>query len=183
MKKYIFITLIGLISLVSEAQTQDATGKLGFTVNFSINGELLLFRATPSVTYTKGKNQLELGVGMHPFNLKQERLLSFELNHKYYPNGQSNKYNMYFISRAMFVNNKRKTFYPTTYNYLFMNAGYGFDVIPIPNYGFYMGTNMTVGAFSYSKQSDTPHEIFEHQSMFKKFGYNFAFQANLGYRF
>ncbi len=183
MKKYIIIALLGLISFASKAQSTDSTGKFGITINTSINGVLAPVRIVPSVTYTKGKNQLEFGFGFHPFNLEQERILSFELNQKHYPNGMSNKYNMYFISRATLINNRRNTFYPATYTYLFLNAGYGFEVHPIPGAGFFIGTNMTMGAFTYSKQSDTAHEMFQSQKMFEKFGYNLSLQVNIGYRF
>lgn len=183
MKKYIIIAFLGLIAFAAKAQSTDSSGRIGFTVNASFNSVLPPVRIVPSVTYTKRKNQLELGVGFHPLNLEQERILSVELNQKYYPNGMSNKYNMYFISRAALVNNRRNTFYPATYTYLFLNAGYGFEVHPVPGAGFYMGTNMTMGAFTYGKQSDTAHEMFRSQKMFQKFGYNLGLQVNIGYRF
>jgi hypothetical protein len=183
MKKFIFIALLSLIAFAAQAQSTDSTGRLGFTIHGSINGVLPPVRIVPSVSYTKGKNQFELGVGFHPFNLDQERVLSLEFNQKHYPNRMSNKYNMYFISRAALVNNRRNTFYPATYTYLFLNAGYGFDVHPVPGSRFYMGTNMTMGAFTYSKQSDTAHEMFESQKMFQSFGYHLSLQVNVGYRF
>lgn len=37
---------------------------------------------------------------------------------------------MYLISSVSYVHNPRDTFYPTTYNYLFLNGGYGFQLVP-----------------------------------------------------
>lgn len=183
MKNFVVIALIGLLSFTSEAQSSESSGKLGFVLNSSLNSELLSIRLVPSLSYTKGKNQLELGLGVYPFNRDRQTALSCEFNHKYYPNGFDNKYNMYFMTSTAYFSNRLKTFYPATYNYLFLNAGYGFEVQPIPSAGFYMGTNMTIGLFTYSKQSDITHVVFQNQAMFQKFGYNLAFQVNVGYRF
>ncbi|MGB0429851.1 MAG: hypothetical protein ACPGLV_05210 [Bacteroidia bacterium] len=183
MRNYIIIALIGLLPFASQAQSTDTPGKLGFSVNTAFNGEFATPRIIPNLSYTKGNNQYDLGIGFQPFNLEQERLLSIELSEKHYPNGLENKYNMYFLSRAAYVNIKRDTYYPSTYNYLFLNAGYGFDVNPIPNFGLYLGTNMTLGVFTYSKQTDTPNDMFQSQKMFSEFGYNLALQASVGFRF
>jgi hypothetical protein len=183
MRNYIIIALIGLLTFTLQAQSNETPGKFGLSLNTAFNGELPTPRIIPSVTYTKGKNQYDLGIGFQPFNLDQERLLSIELSEKHYINGMESKYNMYFISTASLVNIKRDTYYPATYNYLFLNTGYGFDVQPIPNFGLYLGTNMTIGMFTYSKQTDTPNDMFQSQKMFREFGYNLTLQANIGYRF
>ncbi|MFY0675143.1 MAG: hypothetical protein JXQ87_17240 [Bacteroidia bacterium] len=183
MKNYIIIALLGLMPFTSKAQSIDTTGRLGFSINTNYNGELTTPRIVPSVNYSKGNNQYELGLGFQPFNLDQERVLSVELSQKHYPNGMSNKYNMYFISRAALVNSKRNTFYPSTYNYIFLSEGYGFDVKPIDEFGLYLGTDLNLGMFSYSKNSDTTHDSFQSQKMFREFGFHMALQANIGFRF
>lgn len=183
MKYYTIIAFIGLLPFISNAQTTEPARKLGFALNSSINGELLSIGLVPSITYTKGKNQLELGIGTYPFNRDRQTMLSCEFNQKYYPNGWANKYNMYFMTRAAYFNNRVKTFYPATYKYLFLNAGYGLEVSPIPSAGFYMGTNMTLGTFTVSSTSEVPHKAFQKQDLFQEFGFNLAFQASVGYRF
>lgn len=181
MKAYLLTLLIGLTSTVSIAQTDTATNKFGFAINSSLNGEVYPIRLVPSVTYLKNKNQFELGLGIHPFIRKDQNIYSVEFNHKYFPNGTDNKFNMYLISRVSYVHNPRETYYPTTYNYLFLNAGYGFQIVPFKN--AYLGTNMSIGTFSYAKKSEVPYPAFQEIALFDTFGFNLAFQFNIGYRF
>ena len=181
MKHYLFIIIIGLIALKSRAQNEAIVRKFGFSINSSINGEIYPIRLVPSITYLKNKSQLELGFGIHPFIRKDQYIFSGEFNYKYFPNGTENKFNLYLIANLSYIHNPRKTFYPTTYNYLFLNGGYGFQLCPFEN--AYMGTNITIGTFTYSKQSDIPYESFVRKDFFEEFGFNLAFQFNIGYRF
>ena len=181
MKHYLFILLFSSISFLSKAQTSDSTGSLGFTINSSMNGELYPFRIVPSLTYFKGKSQLELGFGIHPLIRKDQKILSGELNYKYYPNGTNNKYNLYFITRFSYVHNKRDSYYPTTYKYLFLNGGYGLEINPFKE--AYFGTNISIGTFSYKKDTENPYNTHAPEKLFDAFGFDLAFQFNVGYRF
>ena len=181
MKNYIFITLVSLIPFVANAQSSDSTGRFGFTLNSSVNGELYPIRLVPSLTYIKGKHQLELGVGFNLSDRKFQKLVSSELNYKYFPNGTENKFNMYLLARFSYINSARDTYYPTNYNYLFLNGGYGIEIKAFK--GAYIGTNISSGIFTYSKKSDIPYQAFASQKLFDTFGFNLAFQFNVGYRF
>lgn len=181
MKYYLFLTLTCLIPLFAQAQTSETTGKFGFVMNSSLNGEVYPIRLVPSVTYYKGNNQFELGPGLHPFFQKGQTILSCELNYKYFPNGTVNKFNMYLVTRFSYVNNAKDTYFPTTYNYFFLNAGYGFEINPFK--GAYIGTNISIGAFTYSKNSGNPYLNFAKKALFDELGFNLAFQFNVGYRF
>lgn len=181
MKPFILLTLISLLPLLTHAEASDSTGRFGFAINSSCNGELYPIRMVPSLTYIKGKNQLELGLGFHPFIRKDQKILSGELNHKYFPNGNKNKFNIYLITRFSYINNPRDTYYPTTYNYLFLNGGYGMEVKASEH--IFMGTNISAGTFTYSKKSKIPYDAFASQKLFDEFGFNLAFQFNLGFRF
>ena len=172
---------MSLISLFTQAQTSDSAGKFGFAMNSSLNGELNPIRLVSSVTYYKGNNQFELGLGLHPFIQKGQRILSCELNYKYFPNGAVNKFNMYLITRFSYINNARDTYFPTIYNYLFLNGGYGFEINAFK--GLYLGTNISIGAFTYSKNSENLYLNFSKNKMFDEFGFNIASQFNIGYRF
>lgn len=173
--------LFSLIPFVTGAQSSDAKGKFGITLNSSVNGELYPVRVVPSLTYFKGKNQFELGFGFNPFVRETQKLLSGEFNYKYFPNGVENKFNMYLISRLSYVNSARDTYYPTKYNFLFLNVGYGFEINAYK--GAYIGTNLSTGIYTNSKKSEIPYTAFASQKLFEKFGFNLAFQFNLGYRF
>ncbi len=177
----ILVIIIGLICFCGHAQTDNATSRIGFALNSSVNGEVYPIRLVPSLTFLKGKSQFELGFGIHPFIRSDQNIYSGELNYKYFPNGVDQKFSMYLISRLSYIHNPRKTFYPTTYNYLFLNGGYGFQISPFKN--AYMGTNISAGLFTYDKKSETPYTSFAEKDLFDNFNLNFAFQFNIGYRF
>lgn len=181
MKNYIFLTLISLIPFVANAQSSDSTGSFGFAFNSSVNGELYPIRIVPGLTYIKGKNQLELGFGFNLTDRKFQKLVSSELNYKFFPNGTVNKFNIYLITRFSYINSARDTYYPTNYNYLFLNGGYGIEIKAFES--VYIGTNISAGAFTYSKNSKIPYDAFTSQKLFDTFGFNLAFQFNVGYRF
>lgn len=181
MKNYIYLALIGLIPFAVKGQSNDSTASLGFALNSSVNGELYPIRIVPSVTYKKGKSQLEVGVGFNISDRKFQKIVSSELNYKYFPNGTENKFNLYLITRFAHVHSARDTYYPTQYNYLFLNGGYGFEINAFK--GVYLGTNISTGVFTSSKSSEIPYESFASQKLFEDFGYNVAFQFNAGYRF
>jgi len=150
-------------------------------MNSSLNGEVSPIRLVPSVSYKKGLSQFELGIGLNPFTREEQKLLSVEVNYKYYPNGTVNKFNLYFISHFSYINNTRETYYPTTYNYLFLNGGYGLEISTVKD--VYLGTNISIGAFSYSKTSENPYLDFATSNMLDEVGFTLAFQFNIGYRF
>ena len=181
MKQYIIITLFGLIPFINFSQSKDATNGFGFVVNSSFNAELYPVRIVPSVIYFKRNNQFELGVGFNPLSRQTQKLLSSEFNYKYFPNGIGKKLNMFFIARLSYVRSTRNNFYPTTYNYLFINGGYGFEIKPSKN--MFIGTNVTLGGYTFNKRSETPYTAFESQNLFKEVGLNVAFQFNIGYWF
>tara|TARA_R110002050_G_scaffold41459_1_gene100446 strand:+ start:192 stop:737 length:546 start_codon:yes stop_codon:yes gene_type:complete len=181
MKHLLITILIGLMALAGKAQNEATASKVGFAINSSISGEIYPIRLVPSITYLKNKSQIELGFGIHPFIRKDQHIFSGEFNYKYFPNGTEKKFNLYLIANFSYIHNPRKTFYPSTYNYFFLNGGYGFQLSPFKN--AYMGTNMTVGTFTYSKQSEIPYKSFIKKDFFDEFGFNLAFQFNVGYRF
>jgi hypothetical protein len=88
---------------------------------------------------------------------------------------------MYLITRFSYVINLREYYYPSTYNYLFLNGGYGFQ--SNGSKGVYMGTNITIGTFTYSKLSENPYDSYsDSQDLFEEFDLNLVFQVNVGYR-
>lgn len=156
-------------------------GRWGVALNTSVNGEVTAMRFVPSVTWRKGKGQLEAGVGVHPWIRRDQRVLSGELNAKAFPNGADNKLNLYVLSRFSYVNNKRETYYPTTYHYLFLNGGYGLMLRGAG--GIEMGTNVTAGAYTFARSSENPYPGWEEDGLFAEVGFNVAYQFDLGWRF
>lgn len=181
MIRYLFIFLFGLTSFVCTAQTDPARGKFGVALNSSLNGEVYPLRLVPSITYLNENSQLELGFGIHPFIKVDQNVYSGEFNYKYFPNGTEKDFNLYLIGSLSYIHNPRPTFYPTTYNYLFLNGGYGFQLVPFEN--AYMGMNVSAGVFTNNKRSEIPYDSFAKKDLFDELGFNLAFQFNLGYRF
>lgn len=166
---------------LNHAQSTESKGRYGANINSSINGELYTFMLAPSLTYTKGKSQLELGVGLNLNKRQEESLWSSELNYKFYPNGMDNKFNLYFLTQIAYLNRAQHSFYPANYNYLFANGGYGFEIKAHKD--IYIGSHISVGAFSYNKTSENPYLEFSNSEFFEEFDFNLSFQFNVGYRF
>ena len=180
-KHYIILHLIALMPILSIGQSSEAAGRFGVALNSSLNGELQTMRLVPSAVYTKGKHQFELGMGFNPLGREDQKLLSAEMNYKYHPNRMDQKFNMYLILRLSYVNRINKTYYPTTYNYLFANGGYGFDIKASER--VFIGTNMSIGAYTFHKKSEVPYSEFSNQDLFDEFGLTLAFQFNVRYSF
>lgn len=172
--------MLVLLPATSRAEEPEG-GRFGVAVNTSFNGEVTPLRLVPSVTWSTGKSQLEAGVGVHPFIRKEQRVFSGELNAKVFPNGRDQTLSPYLIGRFSYLNNDLETFYPTTYHYLFLNAGYG--LVLSGNDRSYVGTNVTGGLFTYARRSENPYPGFDRNGLFQKVGLNLAFQFNLGFRF
>jgi hypothetical protein len=183
MIRSILIIQILLFPVVLQAQKTDTenTGELGFSLNTAFNDELYTFLATPSLAYLKGSSQFELGMGFNPFDRADQTLLSGDINYKYFPNGIDRKFNLYFVSQLAIIHNQRNTYYPATYNYLFLNAGYGFQIKLFD--GAYLGTNVKMGTFTYNKSSINPYEGFQSTGFFDETGFNLDFQLHLNYFF
>lgn len=183
MKKLVITVILTILGFKAYPQVEAEVAPFGFALNVSQDGEISLPRFVPSLTYTRSKNQMELGLGFQPFAPDQEEVFSIEINHKYYPNGRDTQFSFYLLTHGALVHNELKTYHPTSYNYLFLSLGYGFELKPQPKYGLYLGTNMSLGGYTYNKQSETAPEMFRRQAWFEDFGYNLSLQAAVGWRF
>jgi hypothetical protein len=173
--------LLWVLPVGSQAAEPNTSPRFGVALNSNINGEVYPIRLVPSATVLVGRNQLEAGVGVHPFIRTDQRVLSGELNYKFFANGLDTPLSLYLIAHLSYVNNKRETYYPTTYHYLFGNGGYGVQLNAAS--GMALGTNVTVGPYARIRRSENPYDGFESDGLFDDIGVNLAFQFNLGYRF
>jgi len=183
MRHYIILLLILMIPFVNQAQStpRDNNGKFGFVLNAGFNGELYALQVAPSIAYSKDINQFEFGIGWNPFDRGDQTLLSGELNYKYFPNGTDQKYNLYLFTQLAFVQNHRDTYYPATYNYLFLTGGYGFQVKLLER--AYLGTDIGLGAFSFSKRSENPYDGFSEIAFLTDIEMCLEAQIHICYRF
>jgi len=183
MKYFLLIIVMSLVPNLLIAQKGDSKDN-GFSLSLtsSINSEVNSILIVPSASYYKRKSQLELGVGFDSFIQKDQRIISGELNYKYFPNGRANKFNMYLTMSFAYLNQLRKTIYPANYQYLFLNGGYGFQIKTIK--GIYIGTNINIGTFTNRKSSENPYnEYYGNENLFDKFGVSLTCELNVGYRF
>ena len=182
MKNYLLI-LLTILSCVAQAQSTDSTRHgFGFAFNSEYNTQLNAIEIAPTALYYSGNSQFEFGAGLNPFSLKGQRIVSGRFNYKYFPNGRDDKFNMYLMMLCNYANQLKKTYYPTTNQYLFLSSGYGFQV-RIVN-GLNLGTNLNLGTFTQSMQSKNPYiEQLGSQKMFDNIGMNLGFQVHVGYRF
>lgn len=183
MKYYILLMLSALVPYLGYAQKSDTTDtSWGLSVNSTYNTAINSIGITPSASYYRGKSQFELGVGLYPFALQNQRTVSGEFNYKYFPNGADNKFNLFLIMSCAYVNHHVKSFYPATYQYIFLSGGYGMQISVFK--GAYLGTNVNLGTYTNSKRSENPYKDYiGTKDMFEKFGMNLSFQLNVGYRF
>jgi len=181
MKQSLFVLLITLLPFCLLAQSNSAHGRWGVEITSSLHNELTPIRLGPTLTYTKGNNQYNMGVSMAPSTSNGQRILSVDYRNKHFLNGTDQKYSLYLTTGASYIRNERETFFPTTYNYLFFDAGYGFQVNVIG--GMYLGTNVIAGLFTYQRNTENPLEGFASTRLFEEWGFQLGFQFNMGYRF
>jgi hypothetical protein len=168
---------------LGSAQKSDSIGNgYGLALNSGFNTEVNTIGFVPSVSYYRGKSQFEMGVGLYPFVLKDQKIVSGEFNYKYFPNGTDNKYNLFLIMSFAYVNQFRKTYYPATYQYLFLSGGYGMQIRLFK--GAWLGTSINLGTFTNSKRTENPYKNYiGTQDLLHKFGMNLDFQVTVEYRF
>jgi len=175
------IVFLGSFSIAADDPTTQASG-FGVAVNSAINGQVLPFRLIATGLYYQGRNQYELGIGLHPFIRREQTIVSADFNYKLFPNGRDNKLNLYLLANLSYLNTNRDTFYPTTYHYVFLQGGYGIELNGFA--GSYMDTNVSFGGFTYRKDSKNPASGYLNaEQFFKEFGSSLSFQASVGYRF
>ena len=182
MKNYLLIVL-AVFATVVQAQNIDSTKSgFGFALNSEYNNQINAIEIAPTAIFFKGKHQFELGTGLNPFSLSNQRIVSGQFNYKHFPNGRDNKFNMYLMMSCDYTNQLKKTYYPTTNQYLFVSGGYGFQVRVVD--GLNLGTNLNLGTFTQSMHSENPYLVqLGSPKMFDNLSMNLSFQVNISYRF
>ena len=113
---------------------------------------------------------------------KNERVISGELHYKYFMNGMDTKFSMYVMASLLYMNRLRSNYHPVSYNYLFLQGGYGFQVRAFG--GLYLGTSVSAGTFTNSRESEHPlNNDYDNKSLFEHFGIHLELQANIRFRF
>ncbi|MEM6345762.1 MAG: hypothetical protein AAF927_17850 [Bacteroidota bacterium] len=181
MKDLFFVILLCVFPFFALAQSNHLAGRFGLEINSGLSSEIPSIRLGPSLTYLKGKNQFNLGLGFAPSASNERQVFSVDYRNKYFLNGMDKKYSLYLTNGFSFVRKERDAFFNTTHNYLFFDVGYGFQVNVIGN--IYLGTNISAGPFSYHRYSENPIDEFAMVQLFQEWGFHVSGQFNLGYRF
>lgn len=153
----------------------------GFTLNSSMNGELYSLRVIPSISYGSKTHQFELGGGAAPFTASGEKLYGADANYKFYPNGNDKSFNLFLATSLSYIHRNVDSYFPTTYNYLFVSGGYGLEIKLSEH--LFMGTSIGYGVYTFSKKSDIPYEAFSVKAFGSQISDHMTIQFNLGYRF
>lgn len=180
-KHLISCILIGLIPCFSIGQVKNQKGSIGLGINASINGEFNQVCLGPNILYSKGKRQFELGLAFNPFSNQNEEILGAAFTFKYYPSNRDRKFNAYLLTGFGFTHNSRNYYFPSVYNYISLNAGYGIEISLSPK--AYLGSSVSLAAFSYNKESENPSIAFSKQSFFEEYGFSPLIQVSVGYLF
>jgi len=183
MKNLLLIIMLSLVLNLLNAQKIDSKDNgFGLALSSYINSEVNSIIIVPGAYYYRRKSQLELGVGFDSSIQKDQRIITGEFNYKYFPNGRVNKFNMYLIMSFAYINQLRKTYFPASYQYLFLNGGYGFQISTFNR--VYIGTNINIGAFTNRKRSENPNKEYNgNENLFDDFGLTLVCQLNVGYSF
>lgn len=184
MKKYRFLHSVYLCLVpffVFSSELIKKENGYGVALNSAFNGEVTPLRTIATGVFIKNKNQFEFGVGFHPFIRNEKNISSIDVNYKWFANQHSGYFNMYLLANFSYINTKLVTFYPTTYDYLFLLGGYGVELSS--NSGFYVDTNVSFGGFTYKKDSQNPAMGYlNDEQFFKEFKPSMSIQASIGYR-
>jgi hypothetical protein len=103
MKFHVLIILINLIPYIGSAQKSDSISSgYGFALNSGYNTEVDAIGFLPGAFYHRGKSQFELGVGLYPFVLKDQRIVSGEFNAFTNSKRTENPYKNYIGTQELF---------------------------------------------------------------------------------
>lgn len=165
--------------------TSSVKGRFGVVVNTSIDGVIGEWSFAPTGLFYYNKHQIELGLCIYPFNFSTPRMIGGALSYKYFPNGISNRFNMFlsadfnltneFSPKHIYYNN-----YERTYNYFSILGGYGFEVKFLKN--AFIGTSFNFGINFNSLITDDPSIDYD-RKLFEEYELDGAFRFNIGYRF
>ncbi|EAR11460.1 hypothetical protein [Reinekea blandensis] len=187
MKKFLFtfaslvVAHFFVLSALANASSAPERG-FGIAANSAWNGQVLPIRTIITGFYHQGMNQIDLGLGFHPFIRQEQSIASADLNYKLFPNGRDNPLNLYLLANLSYIYTSRATFYPARYHYLFLLGGYGLELNGPA--GTYLDTNVSFGGFTYKKDSENPASSYlDAEQFFKELGSTVSLQVGVGYRF
>jgi hypothetical protein len=188
MKKSLILSLLICLASLSFAQNsamKKAPLQFGIAVNSCLSGVIGEVSIAPTGLMYINNHQLEIGLCLYPYNFRYPRMLGASLDYKYFPNGIDNRFNLYFVTHLNFTNeyidhNYIINNYQTTYNYLALTVGYGFQVKLFDK--AYIGTSLSFGVNTNSNINTDPQSQYE-RPMFESFEMDGTVQLNIGYRF
>lgn len=187
MKPPILTMLIFCISSIAFGQVDPKPKEIHFgaTINSSLLADVGSFSVAPTATYYSNGSEFGLGFAIHPFKIEHPRIIGVELSYRYYPNGISNRFNLFFEVNSTYTNYFRDHLYinnnyQTTYQFLDLLGGYGFELKVFD--GLYLGTSLNIGGATRSRK-DTGSGAIYNYGLFEQFDLDGAIRLRIGYRF
>lgn len=187
MKQIIVILLFCWTSSMSFSQVGSNIKDvhLGAAINSSLSGIVGTISVAPTFTFYSNGNEVGLGFAIHPFHISSPRIIGIELSYRYYPNGISERFSMFFEVNATYTNSFRDHYYlinnyQTNYNFINFLGGYGFDIKVFKN--GYIGTSLNIGLNTSGRKSTDSGAQYNY-NMFDQFDLDGAVRIRIGYRF
>lgn len=178
--KHTITIIFCFIACATFSQANNSKGRFGVAVNSSYLGEIESIGIAPTATFIKEKQQIELGFGFHPFTRSYHRMLSTELNYKYFPNGIENNFNLYFIGVFSFINYRISYTFDAIHNSLILAGGFGFEYKLLKH--AYIGANVNLGYRTESRSAEISNDSFT-IDFFDGSYLSGAARVHIGYRF
>lgn len=159
--------------------------RFGVALNSGFTATIGELSTAPTGILYVNRHQLELGFDVYPFSFNSPRVFGLALNHKFYPNGIGQRFSLYFTTNLTYTNSFIDHHYivnnyQTTYNYMSLLGGYGFDLKVLKK--AYIGTSLNVGIITNNRKSTNTGASYNYK-MFDRFQLDGAIRLNIGYRF
>ena len=182
---------------------EDVNPERQLNYGICINQSLTLYGLPTAVLFTLHykNHQFDLGPQFRlgvPFR-KEEKYIGVEFNYRYYPHGDTTWFNPYLFFNAGYFNefskrlgtytsndpalNTQPTIYTNKTHNLVLNIGYGVKFTLVG--GFYLGSHVGFGMYSYSNLYERKMTQLDWNSIDKTGDVNLGFLASvfIGYKF
>lgn len=174
------IVFLMFLSVLGFSQDRDSSVVYGLNINTVFHGDQFSFLQGPAFVLEKNKNQVEIGMLYNTFD-RSKNALGGQFNFKHFPNGKSDKFNLFFLLNTTFLNSSTDSTNPITKNQWSFNGGYGFRQRIKDK--LYYNTSLSFGILTQSsdQEASLPVDLIE-EKIFNSWYLNYEIAFSLGYR-
>ena len=194
----VFVLIFSSVSLAQKDSTK-LVRNFGVSLNTSICRYSYDFPTSFVLSYRIQKHQFELGPKFQFMrNDYSKRQLGIDFNYRYYPNGISKRFSMFFLTNSDFYTKLLEREYQqnsndpllagtvsqkSTRNYYTLNLGYGVQMNVVGK--LYLGSNIGLGILleDYDDNRSSTNENLNSYKGYLSEELNFIASMSIGYRF